>query len=360
MKTKYFLIGTALCSLIGSSLTSCNNDKFLEVTQYEFTASSSLYENDENAKMGMNGVYDMMLPDGDEAGATNTGDWGFKPNLFTGCHPTMDTQATGWDKDWNVQNWNANSTELYNGWCHAYIGISRANDFLAGLETADRVSEGVKNTLTGEARAARAFFYHWLATTFGRVPMLATGETYSNTPTKARAQNYAEMWDFIIDDLTQAASLLDWKPMDGQYGRCTKGMALTYLGDAYMWKAYRCPDQKQACIQKAKEAFEQVINSGVYELNKSFSTLWDAAGVWGKEAIWEEVLDEGSNWGNWSGYTSRMWLVYYTACPENNGWGSLYLSWEWYSSFEKGDKRRDASACTGKIHNIDDYKAVDG
>lgn len=360
MKTKYFLIGTALCSLIGSSLTSCNNDKFLEVTQYEFTASSSLYENDENAKMGMNGVYDMMLPDGDEAGATNTGDWGFKPNLFTGCHPTMDTQATGWDKDWNVQNWNANSTELYNGWCHAYIGISRANDFLAGLETADRVSEGVKNTLTGEARAARAFFYHWLATTFGRVPMLATGETYSNTPTKARAKDYAEMWDFIIDDLTQAASLLDWKPMDGQYGRCTKGMALTYLGDAYMWKAYRCPDQKQACIQKAKEAFEQVINSGVYELNRSFSTLWDAAGVWGKEAIWEEVLDEGSNWGNWSGYTSRMWLVYYTACPENNGWGSLYLSWEWYSSFEKGDKRRDASACTGKIHNIDDYKAVDG
>ena len=73
--------------------------------------------------------------------------------------------------------------------------------------------------------------------------MLSTGENYTNTPTKARAETYAEMWDFIIEDLKAAAELLDWEPMDGQYGRCTKGMALAYLGDAYMWKAYRCPEQ---------------------------------------------------------------------------------------------------------------------
>lgn len=360
MNTRYFVFGATLCSMIGMGLTSCNNDDFLDVTQYNVVSSTAMFENDENAKMGMNGVYDMMVPDGDEDGATVTGDWGFKPQLFTGCHPTMDTQATGWDKDWNVQNWNANSGELLNGWKHAYIGISRANDFLAGLENSENVSASVKQTLTGEARAARAFFYHWLATTFGRVPMLATGETYSNTPYKERAQTYAEMWDFIIEDLENAVSLLDWTPMDNQYGRCTKGMALAYLGDAYMWKAYRCPEQKPECIQKASSAFKQIIDSGVYELNKSFTTLWDAAGVWDKEAIWEEVLDEGSNWGNWSNFTSRMWLVYYAACPENNGWGSLYLSWEWYTSFEKGDKRRDASACTGAVHNIDDYTTIDG
>jgi len=361
MKKIFNFSAIVLCCSALVSLTSCDNDAFLTTTQYDIVSSEAMYESDANAIMGMNGVYDMMIPDGDDG--LNTGDWGFKPNLFTGCHPTIDTQATGWDKDWNVQNWNASSSELLQGWKHAYIGISRANDFLTGLQTSKNLSESVKKTLEGEARASRAFFFHWLATTFGRVPMLETGETYTNTPEKARAETYVEMWDFIIEDLSAAADLLDWKPLNGQYGRCTKGMALSYLGDAYMWKAYRLTDgangqtqdaaMAKECYQKAQSAFNQVLTSGVYELNKSFTTLWDMAGVWDKEAIWEEVLDEGENWGNWSNYTSRMFTKYYTACPENGGWGSLFLSWEWWSIYEKGDKRREASGVTGAVPQID-------
>ncbi len=46
-------------------------------------------------------------------------------------------------------------------------------------------------------------------------------------------------------------------------------------------------------------------------------------------------------------------LKWYTACPENGGWGSLYLSWEWYSCYEKGDKRREGSCYTGAVPQID-------
>ena len=129
------------------AMTSCDNDKFLDVPQYDIVESSYMFADDANAEMAMNGIYDMMIPDGDEA--TNTGDWGFKPNLFTGCHPTMDTQATGWDKDWCNYNWNANNSELNQGWQHAYIGISRANDFLVGLKAATTVSENLKKTMEG-------------------------------------------------------------------------------------------------------------------------------------------------------------------------------------------------------------------
>ena len=120
MKTRYILFSTALCSAMGLGLTSCNNDKFLEVNQYEIVAMDAMYENDANAKKGLNGVYDMMFPNDDY-----DGDWGFKPNLFTGCHPTIDTQATGWDKNWNVQAWNSGSSELLGGWKHVYHGICR-------------------------------------------------------------------------------------------------------------------------------------------------------------------------------------------------------------------------------------------
>ena len=151
-----------------------------------------------------------------------------------------------------------------------------------------------------------------------------------------------------------AVDELEWEPLNGEYGRCTKGFALSYLGEAYMWKAYRVPDQARANYQLAADALLQVIQSGRYELNPSFTTLWDPGAVWTKECIWEEVLDEGSQWNSWSNLSdAHTWHTYYTACPAAGGWGTLYLSWEWWSSYEAGDKRRDASGITGPVENID-------
>ena len=358
MKAKY-IFGTLVCSAMALGFTSCDNDEFLNVTQYNVIEMDAMFVNDANAKNGLNGVYDMMYPNGEY-----NGDWGFKPNLFTGCHPTIDTQATGWDKDWNSQNWNPSSGELWSGWKHVYAGIQRANDYLEGLtaSTSTDLTAPVKAKLEGEVRAIRGFFNHWLGSTFGRVPLLISGENYNNTPEKERAKTYVEMWDFVIEDFKIAAELLDWEPMDGQYGRATKGMALSYLADAYMWKAYRLTvgdngmgkDEAAAtkCYEEAEKALKQVLESGAYELNPSFTTNWDPASAWSKEAIWVEQLDEGDNWSNWGDLTTNINLKWYVACPENGGWGSLYLSWEWWSSFEVGDKRREGSACTGAVPQI--------
>lgn len=345
MKNKliYGLIAGTVASL---TLNSCDNDEFLDVTHYSILQSSAMFENDNNAKAALNGCYDMVLPS-NESG--HNGD-PFKPYVFTGSHPTMDSQASGWDKNFMTQSWNAETTELNAGWNHAYAAITRCNDFLEGLANAEGVSAGVKAKLEGEGRALRAYQYFWLATTFGRVPMLATGENYSNTPYKERAKDYAEMWDFIIEDLTKSAELLDWTPMDNQYGRCTKGMALAYLGDAYMWKAYRCEDA--SLYTQAKQCFKQILDSGTYELNKSFTTLWDADEVWGKEAIWQEVLNEGDQWGGWDGSKwseAHGWVGFYFGAPANGAWGTYAVSYELYDAYEVGDKRRDGSLVTATI-----------
>jgi hypothetical protein len=326
----------------------------LTIPHYSILAADQMFKTDQDAKAGLVGCYDMMLP----VGETN-GDWGIKPNLFIGGHPTMDTQATGWDKDWNVQNWTPGSAELLSGWRHAYKAISRCNDFLAGLEAAQNITPALKVSLEGQARSVRAFFYMFLAKSFARVPMLATGENYINTPHKARAATYSEMWDFIINDLKTAADKLDWEPLNGEYGRCTKGFALSYLGEAYMWKAFRVPDKAAENYTLAAAALKQVIESGKYELNPSFTTLWDPGAVWTKECIWEEVLDEGSQWNSWSNLTdAHNWMTYLVACPATGGWGTLYLSWEWWSSYEQGDKRRDASGVQGAVPDINpDWKS---
>jgi len=349
-KISRILYSTLIGGLFLTGMNSCNQKEFLKVDQYSLLAADQMFKTSDQAEGGLVGCYTMMLP------SPQDGDWGIKPNLFVGGHPTMDTQATGWDKDWNQQNWTPGSPELLGGWKHAYNAITRCNDFLAGLATSDPliINAALKASLDGQARGVRAFYYMWLAKTFGRVPMLATGENYINTPAKARAKDYAEMWDFIIADLKTAADELQWDPEQGQYGRITKGFALSFLGEAYMWKAYRVPAEAAADYGLAAAALLQVINSGKYELNKSYTTLFDPGAVWTKECIWEEVLDEGSQWNQWSNLSNaHNWMVQFVACPSLGGWGTLYLSWEWWSSYEPGDKRREASGVTGAIRHID-------
>ena len=247
-------------------------------------------------------------------------------------------------------------TDLYNtDWKNYYQAIYRCNQLIQADATikwnGDTKAEG---RIMGEARALRGYFYTWLATTFGRVPMLATGEDFSNTPVKAAAETYEEMWDFIIEDFTEASKLLDWKPYNDQYGRCTKGMAKAYLADALMWKAFRCPETASDCYDKAKQELKDIITSGTYKLTPNFATNWDPAGFWNEECIWAECLDEGDKWSSWGSdrtidnFNSNM-MKWFCACPENGGWGAEYLSWEWYSCYEHGDNRRDASCATGAV-----------
>ena len=357
MKTRYLILGTVLCSLTGLGLTSCDNEKYLEVKQTELLASDAMFESDANAIQALTGCYDLILPSNTSG---HNGD-PFKPYVFTTSHPTMDSQASGWDKAFCVQGWNAQTTELNDGWKHAYAAIARCNDFLSGLENVPegQLSANVRKHLEGEARALRGYQFHWLATTFGRVPMLKTGENYSNTPYKERAQTHKEMWDFIIEDFQAAANALDWEPFQGQYGRCTKGMALAYLGDAYMWLSYRTGEDHYA---EAKAAFKQIIDSGAYELNPSFSTLFDADEAWGKEAIWQEILNEGPNWGSWDGSVwseAHGWVGFYYGAPANGAWGTYACSYELYDAYENYindpvygdafDKRRDASLVTASM-----------
>ncbi len=353
MKTRYFILGTALCGAMGLGLTSCNNDKFLTVTQYAMSPAEALYENDANAIKGMTGCYDQLLP--------RTNDDPYKYWIFNGQHPTMDSQASGWDKDFMTQKWTSSQQQLKTFWTQSYTCIQRCNDFLAGLDAAENVSDNTKQHLKGEAIALRGFEFFGLANTFGRVPLLRTGESYLTDPTKPKAETFAEMWDFVIADFAEAAQLLDWEPFQNQAGRCTKGMALAFLGDAYMWKAYTVPETANECYQKAYDAFQQIINSGTYELNPSFTTLYDAAEAYPKECIWQILLNAGDEYGSWDNSKhagAHGWTGFYFGPTSNGAWGTYQMSWELYDSFENYldgdyagsfDKRRDGSMVTASV-----------
>ena len=105
-------------------------------------------------------------------------------------HPTLDTQASGWDKAFNTEDWTATNGEFLSVWQGHYRAIGRCNQFLDGLSSFDvsgiTGGDDLKLQMEAEAKAIRAWNYFNLVVNFGRVPLMETGETFANTPSKER------------------------------------------------------------------------------------------------------------------------------------------------------------------------------
>lgn len=339
-KLIYKLVG----GLFLFQLTSCSSD-FLNVDYYKILEPSTMFSNETYVNQGLNGLYDSFLPL-----ATGNEDveksWNIKPHLAFSNYPALDCQASGWDNEFTRHSWLADKDMFKIAWQFAYRGISRVNMFLNGLKDVNpsMFKEGQvgKDKIEAQARAIRGYWYYYLAQNFGRIPMLEEGETYVNTPSKPRAETVDQTYDFILKDFEFAYKHLSWTPENGDYGRITKGMAMAYAAQTYMYKKD---------FANAKALLKEIINSGTYALNPCFGYIHQFNNYWGKESVWEVSFFKWNNM-DWSanGTTDDVWWgTYLTAASEYGGWGALYISYEFARSFESGDKRKEYSiVCKGE------------
>ena len=349
MKKSFYHI-LLLSALTLGTTSSC--DDYLEVDHYDILPEDFMYQNETNIKSGLYGIYDTFYT---YQGSDNSGDdttWGFKPNVFIAGHSTMDCQASGWDAEWQRHAVLANKGSLDTAWRMSYKAIDRANRFLAGLQNVDVsvLSAEKKVQFEAEARAIRAYNYLYLSKVFGPVPMLLTGETYTTSAGKARPENLEGTYQVVEEDLKFAMEKLDWEPADGEYGRITKGFCKAFLAELYMY---------QKKFTEAKKELNDIIASNVYALEPCYANLhaWD--NHWTKESVFEVAYHThgNMNWGGNSNDDGKIWYGYMCAAPEYGGWGSLALSWEYYRSFEQGDKRKEYTCVgTGDTHPITGQK----
>lgn len=337
MKKQIFSFITAAVLLGG--LSSCGED-FLEIDHYDILEPDVLFKSEKNIIAGLNGVYDMFYPEWQNASDVQKS-WNIKPQLAFSNYPALDCQASGWDNEFTRHEWRADKDMFYEGWKQSYKAIDRANRFLAKMENVDSsiLSEGekTKDIIIAQTRAIRAFFYSFLAQNFGRLPMLMTGDTYSSSPEKPRAESTDVTWNLIIDDFQYASEVLGWKPWKDEKGRITRGMVKAYLAQAYMYnKKYT----------EAKKELNDIIQSGEYELNPCYGQIHMEDRYWDRESVWEIVYPHfgNLNWGADGQSDAVWWPAQLTASPEYGGWGSLYVSYEYCASFEPGDKRLKYSA----------------
>jgi starch-binding outer membrane protein, SusD/RagB family len=243
--------------------------------------------------------------------------------------------------------WAANSPagldDIRRIWTSAFTAIARANVVLNALPN---VTVPNKTIVEGELRALRAFYYYTLLDTFGGVPIV-TDVAIAERPRNTKA----EVFDFIVTELTAARAVLPETWPDAQSGRLTKYAADAILASLYLNAGVMRRDAPsataynscqtvtigtQTACDLAITAADRVINSGRYSLAANWRSNFTYNNNLSPENI--IVAKHVAASGDLGLHFIQMALHYAQTSPDAwNGWATIA---EVYNAFDANDTRR--------------------
>ena len=162
------------------------------------------------------------------------------------------------------------------------------------------ISESTVSQRLAEARFLPAYYYYLLTEQFGDVA-LVTEEInkpqtdFSRTPEK-------EVYDFIISELNDAIKMLP--ASQENFGRATQGAAKHLLGLVYLTRGYKTYGQPSD-FNQAATLFDEVINSGQYQLQPTYADVYDPDNQTNNEVIFSVQYDTKSFGGQHGGNNQR-------------------------------------------------------
>ena len=327
------LVMTTVAAL---ALAGCSKD-FLTESPADFVAPTNFYRNQSDALSALTAAYatfvDLPSPLGNAAY--------FGRNLMMLIeYPTeVTTSRLSAANERSLigtfhTQFASNHAYLQTVWESAYYGINRANSVIDHAP-AIQMDETRKTQIVGEAKFLRAMHYYWLAGLFGGVPLKLTETQSIGGETLARA-TAAETWAQVEKDLTDAAAALpaSWPASD--FGRATKGAALTLLGKAYL-QAAATGAGAATDYQKAADALRTVTTLG-YTLDANYASLFDGTNEQSKEVIWSmqniRVSGGGGYLDQW--YAPITSPVIYQAGAQNQ----FQAERPFYDSYNAADIRK--------------------
>ena len=117
-------------------------------------------------------------------------------------------------------------------WSQPYVYINQANGVIEGVAASD-LSAAVKQQLSSEAKFVRAFSYFYLVNIFNKVPLIKDTDIDKN---KVLGQSTKqEIYDFVIQDLTDAVAGLSDVYQGGERTRPNKKAAQALLARVYLY-----------------------------------------------------------------------------------------------------------------------------
>lgn len=235
-------------------------------------------------------------------------------------------------------------------WRSPWVGIGQCNILIQSMESAEGLSESVRNQCLGEALFLRAHYYFILVRLYGAVPTRLTPYEPGTSTAIARDKienNYMN----IIADLQRAAELL---PMKQEYaakdlGRATKDACYTELANVYLTLAGHGLSingmNRQEYYEAVADLCTEVENMG-YDLESCrYEDNFCATIHNGAESIFEVQFSGDKEYDFWGNNPQSSWLSTFMG-PRNSdfvagSWGWNQPTEEFVQQYEEGDLRKD-------------------
>ena len=322
----------ALLGLMLTMLAACDLERedFTEIYEDNF------FQTETDLKLAVNGLYYDF----------NTGDWYGTDALggvfcadYNGYQVMSDLTTDvmwcnwGWESDeMYFHQWTATTgtiqKQFWNMFAH-YNYMSKARNTIRRIE-ASPVEQSVKDKYLGEAHALRGWMGLFLYDMFGPVPIapddvLDNPETFVYLP-RLTDEEYDEMME---EDLLAAISLLP--DMPEERGRMAKGPARMILLKYYMIRG-----QFEKAEKIARDLYAM---QGQYDLFAGeYADIFSVANAGNNEVILCRPINiDVSNAVNY--FTAECMPEDMPGAPNGEGWGGYVMAWDFYDTFEAGDKR---------------------
>jgi starch-binding outer membrane protein, SusD/RagB family len=177
-----------------------------------------------------------------------------------------------------IEKWEVATTNNYpaDKWLlNIGMGVNRANEVLRIINLTEGLSDGVRNSLTAEARFLRAMFNFEAFLVFGNNIPILTEET-EDPRTVSNVNPEGAILQHIVADLTFAAANLP--ETQSQVGRPTRYAAMALAARAHL---------QALDYAAAKPLLDNILNSGKYVLAENFHDNYKIATNNNSESIFE-------------------------------------------------------------------------
>jgi len=164
---------------------------------------------------------------------------------------------------------------IYGKWTNAYETIGKCNRYLANMDKAkENTNAELYERLSAEVRFFRAYQYHLLINLYGDVPFPI--EPVSIFDAELPRVDKSKIYDFILTELDDVASVLPESYPDSEKGRITKGAALALKARVALYNSD---------WSVAADAAKNVIDLSLYTLYPNYENLFGYAGEGSSEDI---------------------------------------------------------------------------
>ena len=266
-------------------VSSCEKD-FLNLENPNDLSAASFWSSEDEVQKGLVATYGALQLNG-LLGGTATVELPVRSDV--GRPNNWNANAIGLNK----LTFNDNTNIVRLRWRDNYIGIYRANQVLANLNTVE-MDDAIRVQIEAETRFLRAFFYNSLYRGYnGGSVIIHTSVPEMRADFYKKPSPAADVYALILADLEFAYQNLPKTYDDSaDLGRATWGAATAMLGKLHI---------NEHNYEGAKSYFKEIIDSNLYALTANIGDNFDDANEMNSESIFEVAFSIDAKPGTSSG-----------------------------------------------------------